>query len=215
MTRSQLIEKIAAQNEMGKKDVKGVLETLATIGYRELKKTGIFLVPGFAKFVVIKKPATEARQGTNPFNGEPMMFKTKPARKIVRAGPVKAAKSVSSMGPAELGRFWKPREDRQDGTAIVGVVSCSTAPNCTDCGDVTCVPPPTLCREWIVKAARQVGLGALGPPRVAFGRALPGTTSARVRWSTLGYVEKVRLLSLRHCHLRCLSHLQPKPQKTQ
>jgi len=38
MTKSQLIEKIAADNELAKKDVKGVLETLATIGYKELKK---------------------------------------------------------------------------------------------------------------------------------------------------------------------------------
>lgn len=94
MTKAQLIEKIAAENEVAKKDVKGVLETLATIGYKELKKTGVFLVPGFAKFVVIKRAATKARQGTNPFNGEPMMFKAKPARKIVRARPVKAAKDA-------------------------------------------------------------------------------------------------------------------------
>ena len=112
MTKSQLIEKIAAENEMGKKDVKGVLETLATIGYKELKKTGVFLVPGFAKFVVIKKPATKARQGTNPFSGEPMMFKAKPARKIVRARPVKAAKDAVSRSIA-LGR-----SGRQDWTAF-------------------------------------------------------------------------------------------------
>src|SRR5260221_11540382 len=92
MTKSQLIEKIAAENEMGKKDVKGVLETLATVGYKELKKAGVFLVPGFAKFVVIKKPATKQRQGKNPFNGEPMMFKAKPPRKIVTAGPASPAK---------------------------------------------------------------------------------------------------------------------------
>ena len=60
----------------------------------ELKKNGLFLVPGFAKFVVIKKPATKARKGTNPFTGEEMMFKAKPARKIVRARPVKAAKDA-------------------------------------------------------------------------------------------------------------------------
>ncbi|MBV5271027.1 MAG: HU family DNA-binding protein [Afipia sp.] len=94
MTKSQLIEKIAETNEIAKKDVKGVLETLAVIGYKELKKTGVFLVPGFAKFVVIKKPATKARKGTNPFTGEPMTFKAKPARKIVRARPVKAAKDA-------------------------------------------------------------------------------------------------------------------------
>ena len=94
MSKSQLIEKIAAANELAKKDVKGVLETLATIGYKELKKAGVFLLPGFAKFVVIKKPATKARAGTNPFTGDPMMFKAKPARKIVRARPVKAAKDA-------------------------------------------------------------------------------------------------------------------------
>jgi DNA-binding protein HU-beta len=94
MTKSQLIEKIADANEFAKRDVKGVLETLATIGYKELKKSGVFVVPGFAKFVVIKKPATKARKGVNPFNGEEMMFKAKPARKIVRARPVKAAKDA-------------------------------------------------------------------------------------------------------------------------
>ncbi|MEH2510777.1 DNA-binding protein HU-beta [Nitrobacteraceae bacterium AZCC 1564] len=95
MTKSQLIEKINEQHsELSKKDIKGVLETMATIGYKELKKNGLFLVPGFAKFVVIKKPATKARKGTNPFTGEPMVFKAKPARKIVRARPVKAAKDA-------------------------------------------------------------------------------------------------------------------------
>jgi DNA-binding protein HU-beta len=94
MTKSQLIEQIATKNELAKKDVKGVIETLAEIGYKELKKNGVFLVPGFAKFVVIKKPATKARKGTNPFTGEAMTFKAKPARKIVRARPVKAAKDA-------------------------------------------------------------------------------------------------------------------------
>jgi DNA-binding protein HU-beta len=92
MTKSELIGKISAQHEgLSKKDVKSVLETLATVGYKELKKTGVFLVPGFAKFVVIKKPATKERKGVNPFTKEPTVFKAKPGRKIVRARPVKAA----------------------------------------------------------------------------------------------------------------------------
>ncbi len=94
MTKSQLIEQIATKNELAKKDVKSVFETLAEIGYKELKRNGMFVVPGFAKFVVIKKPATKARKGTNPFTGEAMTFKAKPARKIVRARPVKAAKDA-------------------------------------------------------------------------------------------------------------------------
>ena len=94
MTKSQLIEKISAENAVAKKDVKGVLETLASVGYKELKKNGIFLLPGFAKLVVIKKPATKARKGINPFTKEPTVFKAKPARKVVRARPVKAAKDA-------------------------------------------------------------------------------------------------------------------------
>ena len=94
MTKSQLIEKIAAENEFAKKDVKGVIESLASVGYKELKKNGAFLLPGFAKFVVIKKPATKERAGINPFTKEPTVFKARPARKIIRARPVKAAKDA-------------------------------------------------------------------------------------------------------------------------
>lgn len=94
MTKSQLIENIANQSDLAKKDVKAMMEALAVIGYKELKKSGVFMLPGFAKFVVIKKPATKARKGINPFNGQEMMFKAKPARKVVRARPVKAAKDA-------------------------------------------------------------------------------------------------------------------------
>src|SRR5260370_29390876 len=83
-------------DDMTRKDVKGVIESLPAIGYKELTKTGAFFVPGFAKFVVIKKPATKARKGINPFTKEPTIFKAKPARKIIRARPVKAAKDAVS-----------------------------------------------------------------------------------------------------------------------
>ena len=94
LTKSQLIEKIAEDTELGKKDVKAVIESMVTVGHKELKKAGVFLVPGFAKFVVIKKPATKERKGINPFTKEPTVFKARPARKLVRARPVKAAKDA-------------------------------------------------------------------------------------------------------------------------
>ena len=95
MTKSELIAKIAGEHsDLKKSEIKGVMETLATIGYKELKKTGAFLFPGFAKFVVIKKPATKAREGINPFTKEPTVFKARPARKVIRARPVKAVKDV-------------------------------------------------------------------------------------------------------------------------
>jgi len=39
-----------------------------------------------------KKPATKAREGVNPFNGEKMMFKAKPASKKVRIAALKTLK---------------------------------------------------------------------------------------------------------------------------
>jgi DNA-binding protein HU-beta len=79
MSKSEMIEKIAAENsELSKKQVKGVIESLATVGYKELKKNGAFVVPGFAKFVVIKKPATKERNGINPFTKEPTCLRLSP-----------------------------------------------------------------------------------------------------------------------------------------
>jgi nucleoid DNA-binding protein len=54
MSKSELIQKIADQKSNGltRKDIKGVIESLVSVGHKELKKTGAFLVPGFAKFVV-------------------------------------------------------------------------------------------------------------------------------------------------------------------
>jgi DNA-binding protein HU-beta len=95
MTKSELITRIAEQSELKNSDVKAVLGTLITIGYKELKKNSSFIVPGFAKFVVLKKPATKERNGINPFTKEPTVFKARPARKIVRARPVKAVKDAA------------------------------------------------------------------------------------------------------------------------
>ncbi|HTJ82727.1 MAG TPA: HU family DNA-binding protein, partial [Polyangiaceae bacterium] len=80
--------------ELSRKQVKNVLESLISVGHRELKKAGVFTLPGFAKFRVVKKPATKARQGINPFTKQPMTFPAKPASKSVRARPIKAVKEA-------------------------------------------------------------------------------------------------------------------------
>ncbi|MFP6685493.1 MAG: HU family DNA-binding protein [Polyangiaceae bacterium] len=96
MTKTQLIQALsdATKGELSKREVKSFIESLTTIGHKQLKKTGTFTLPGFAKFRVVKKPATKARKGTNPFTGEEMMFKAKPASKAVRARPIKACKDA-------------------------------------------------------------------------------------------------------------------------
>jgi len=80
--------------EMTRKQVALVVEALMDIGHRELKKNGIFVLHGFAKFVVVKKPARPAREGINPFTKEKQKFAAKPASKGVRARPVKAIKDA-------------------------------------------------------------------------------------------------------------------------
>ncbi len=97
MTKGQLIEAITALHaDFGKKSVKAVLETLVEVGHKELKKTGVFMIPGFAKMVVVKKPATKAHKGINPFTKLEQMFAAKPARKVVKARPVKALKDAGA-----------------------------------------------------------------------------------------------------------------------
>ncbi|MGZ8417187.1 MAG: HU family DNA-binding protein [Methyloceanibacter sp.] len=94
MSKSELIQKISDDLSLAKKDVKAVVEGLASVAYKELKKTGTFMLPGFAKFIVVKKPATKERTGLNPFTKEPTVFKAKPARKTLKVRPVKAAKDA-------------------------------------------------------------------------------------------------------------------------
>jgi DNA-binding protein HU-beta len=93
-TKTELIQAIAEQHsdKLTRQDVKGVLASLASVGYKELRKSGEFVVPGFAKFIVVKKPATKAHKGINPFTKEPMIFKAKSARKVLKARAIKAAK---------------------------------------------------------------------------------------------------------------------------
>ena len=94
ISKSELIQKVADAVSLPKKDVKAVIDQLASVGYKELKKSGEFVLPGFAKFIVVKKPATPERSGMNPFTKEPTVFKAKPARKILKVRPVKAAKDA-------------------------------------------------------------------------------------------------------------------------
>jgi DNA-binding protein HU-beta len=96
LTKGALI--LAILESMGegwaRKDVKKVLDALTDLGHKELKKRGEFVLPGFAKFVVVKKPARPAREGINPFTKEPTTFAAKPASKAVKARPVKAIKDA-------------------------------------------------------------------------------------------------------------------------
>ena len=87
LTKSALLQAVVDNVGDGasRKSVKAVIDALTEIGHKELKKNGVFVLPGFAKFVVVKKPARPARKGINPFTKEPTVFAAKPASKAVKA----------------------------------------------------------------------------------------------------------------------------------
>jgi len=95
-TKSEILNHIAAETELSRKEVSAVLESLSGLIEKNIKPRGpgFFNMPGLLKIKVIKKPATKARKGTNPFTGEEMMFKAKPARKVVKVLPLKGLKDM-------------------------------------------------------------------------------------------------------------------------
>jgi nucleoid DNA-binding protein len=96
-SKSQFVMELATQTGVARKDVVAVLETVSRIIGAHLQKSGpeIFSWPGLFKIVVVKKPATKARKGINPFTGESMMFKAKPASRRVKVRPLKQLKSMA------------------------------------------------------------------------------------------------------------------------
>jgi len=96
ISKSDILNAIsdAVGEEVSRKNVKAVVEALVEVAHKELKKNGLFILHGFAKFVVVKKPARPARKGINPFTKQEQTFAAKPASKAVRARPVKAIKDA-------------------------------------------------------------------------------------------------------------------------
>jgi len=95
-TKSEILNSIADDTELSRKEVSSVLDSLESLIAKELKPrgAGYFNLPGLLKIKVVKKPARKARKGVNPFTGEEMMFKAKPASKGIKVLPLKGLKSM-------------------------------------------------------------------------------------------------------------------------
>jgi nucleoid DNA-binding protein len=95
-TKGEVYIALAEKTGVGKKEIAGVFAALGELIGRELGKKGPgqFVVPGLLKLKVVRKPATKAKPGKNPFTGEAMTIKARPARNVVRAVPMKALKEM-------------------------------------------------------------------------------------------------------------------------
>ena len=90
MTKGAIAESLAASCELKKSVCAKALNFLAEVATKEVKKTGVFAVPGLCRLKTRTKPATKA--GKREVFGKMVMVKAKPARKIVKAYPVSALK---------------------------------------------------------------------------------------------------------------------------
>jgi DNA-binding protein HU-beta len=91
-TKSEILMSISKEVGLSRKQVGDVFESLNGVIKKSLKSNSLFTFPGLLKMKVVKKPATKAREGVNPFTGEKMMFKAKPASKKVRIAALKNLK---------------------------------------------------------------------------------------------------------------------------
>jgi nucleoid DNA-binding protein len=94
ITQSELKSRIADRLGVPKSAVDKVLVALAEEVHGGISKGQDVVIPGIAKVTVKRKPATKARKGENPFTHEPMTFKAKPARNVVKIRPLKATKDA-------------------------------------------------------------------------------------------------------------------------
>lgn len=97
-TKTQILNEIAESTDLTKKQVGAVLDELTDVIERHIKKRacGEFVLPGLMKITTVKKKATKARKGINPFTGEETMFKAKPASIQVKIRPLKKMKDMAA-----------------------------------------------------------------------------------------------------------------------
>ena len=94
-SKSEVFGELAAAADLSKRQVAGVFDGLVSLIKKDLNKgPGVFTVPGLMKIKVVRKPATKARRGVNPFTGEEMMFKAKPASRKVKVLPLSGLKGM-------------------------------------------------------------------------------------------------------------------------
>jgi nucleoid DNA-binding protein len=94
-SRGDTVKTIAAATDLKTSQVRSVFDALSQVIAADLGKgSGEFNFNGLMKLRTVKKPATPARKGRNPFTGEEIMIKAKPASRKVR---VRALRNLNGM----------------------------------------------------------------------------------------------------------------------
>merc|ERR1712137_1266170 len=90
MTKGQITKSLAEQHGLKHKASSELLKSFVEIASKEVKKTGVFSIPGLCRIKTRVKPATKA--GVKNIFGKEMKCAAKPARTVVKAFPAAALK---------------------------------------------------------------------------------------------------------------------------
>lgn len=95
-TKTEILRTISDETGLTRRDVDAVFDQLHVLIKKNIGRRGpgVFTLPGLVKVKVVTKAATKARKGINPFTGEEIMIKAKPARKAVKVLALKALKDM-------------------------------------------------------------------------------------------------------------------------
>ena len=88
MTQSQIVQTLAGKCEVTRKQSKMMMDGLAETAIAEVKKNGVFVLPGIGRLVRVD---SKARMGRNPSTGESIKIA---AKKVVKFRVAKAAKDA-------------------------------------------------------------------------------------------------------------------------
>lgn len=88
MTKAQIMAVLSEKTGLKKSEVVNVMDTLASMAYSEVKKSGEFVIPGFGKMVKMQR---KERMGRNPATGETIKI---PAKTVVKFRLSKVAKEA-------------------------------------------------------------------------------------------------------------------------
>lgn len=96
LSKSNMIKLITDVTGVDKKYVVAVFECIPQVIEKCVRNggPGVFVMPGLMKISVVKKQARPARKGINPFTGEEIMIKARPAYKAVKIKPLKKLKEM-------------------------------------------------------------------------------------------------------------------------
>ena len=96
MSKSQFVTTLAEKSGLNKKQAASALDAINALVFQQLGKQGPgeVLLPGLLRLSVVDKPATRQHEGINPFTKEPMTYKAKAARKVIKVSPLKALKDA-------------------------------------------------------------------------------------------------------------------------